>query len=198
MPDPALEAKRDPAGRSRGGSPAGRRKILLNASYGPSLLRFRGPLIEELARRGHHVHVSAPDLDRETEAALVALGAAPHPIMMQRAGMNPFADLGYLVKLRALMRRFGPDLVLSYTIKPNIWAGLAARSLGIRSASLVTGLGRLFDHRGGLRARLARQAARLLYRAATDANDVVIFQNPDDLEDFVSGGGSPSAARRGW
>lgn len=162
--------------------------ILLNGSYGPSLIGFRGRLIESMVQRGHRVHVSAPDIDEQLADAIRALGAVPHVVPMTRTGLSPIGDLGYFRAMRRLLRETSPDLSLSYTIKPNIWASLAARSLGIRSASMVTGLGYAFIENGGLKQKLVRLIARLLYRAATKANDVVIFQNPDDREDFIGAG----------
>ena len=178
-------------------TPARRQKILLNGSTAVSLLNFRGPLIAELAGRGHEVHVSTPDLGDVDAAKLRALGAEPHDVPLARTGLNPFADLIYYRAMRRLLSEVRPDLCLSYTIKPNIWASLAASSLGIRSASMVTGLGYTFIGGRGARQRVIGRFARTLYRAATKANAVVIFQNPDDLTDFVDAGclSDPAKAR---
>lgn len=154
-------------------------------------------MIKELVGRGDIVHVTAPDLDRDLATKLAALGATPHPVPLQRTGLNPIADLRYFRALRALMRRIGPDVVLSYTIKPNIWASLAARSLGLASASMITGLGQTFADGSTARARLVSFVSRTLYRLATWGNQVVIFQNPDDRAEFIEGGllGDGSKAR---
>jgi glycosyltransferase involved in cell wall biosynthesis len=171
--------------------------ILLNASFGPSLIRFRGKLIEAMVAEGNRVHVSAPDIGPELAQAICALGATPHSVRLARTGLGPVADIRYFQDIRRLLRNTGADLCLSYTIKPNIWASLAAGSLGIRSASMVTGVGYAFIENGGLRQRLVQLIARLLYRAATNANDVVIFQNPDDRDDFIKTGclADPGKAR---
>jgi glycosyltransferase involved in cell wall biosynthesis len=175
----------------------GKRTILLNASYGPSLVRFRGALIQRMAELGHRVHVSAPGIDRELAQAIRNLGAVPHSVPLARTGLNPVADVRYFRSIRRLLRETRADLSISYTIKPNIWASLAARSLGVQSASMVTGLGyALMDNRG-LTQKLVQWPARLLYRLATNGNGVVIFQNPDDKQDFVDAGclADPDKAR---
>jgi glycosyltransferase involved in cell wall biosynthesis len=107
------------------------------------------------------------------------------------------SDLRYRSSIRRLIQHIGADLVLSYTSKPNIWASLAAGSVGVRSASLITGLGYAFTEGGGAKRKLVSIASRILYRLATARNYVVIFQNPDDRADFIAAGclSDPSKAR---
>jgi len=161
--------------------------IVLNASHGPSLVNFRGRLIERMIALGHRVHVTSPDLE-ETEPALRSLGAIPHSLPLARTGLNPLTDMRYFRAVRRLLGAVSADLSVSYTIKPNIWASLAAHSIGVRSVSIVTGLGYAFGDGAGLKRGLLRQGARMLYRAATDANDKVVFQNPDDRAEFIAAG----------
>jgi glycosyltransferase involved in cell wall biosynthesis len=162
--------------------------VLLNASFGPSLTRFRGRLIQAMVAGGHEVHVSAPDIDQELAQALRDLGAEPHIAPLARTGLSPLADLIYFRRIRRLLRQTGATLCLSYTIKPNIWASLAARSLGVRAISMVTGLGYAFVENPGQRHKVVQWIARRLYRAATNGNQLVIFQNPDDPTDFIDDG----------
>jgi glycosyltransferase involved in cell wall biosynthesis len=175
-----------------------RKTVLLNASFAPSLLNFKGQLIEAMAAAGHDVHVSAPGIDPAVAARLMAIGATPHEVRLSKAGLSPAEDLAYCRQLKRLIGEIGADLVLSYTIKPNIWGSLAARSAGAASASMVTGLGYAFIEGGGVKRKLVRSASRLLYRLATDANYAVVFQNPDDEADFIAAGclADPSKARR--
>jgi glycosyltransferase involved in cell wall biosynthesis len=174
--------------------------ILILGSAAPSLVNFRGPLIEALLARGLEVHAAAPGLrgDAKVRSWLEARGAVCHDAPFARTGLNPFHDLRALVRLRRLMRRVSPDLVFSYSIKPNIWGGLAAASLGIPSVALVNGLGYAFadTERASATQRFVRVIVRRLYRAATDRNRKVIFQNPDDRDDFIAAGclGDPSKA----
>lgn len=163
------------------------RSILVNASYAPSLLAFRAPLLVALVNAGHRVHASAPELEGRTARCLHEMGVATHSVALDRTGMSPLTDRSYMRELRSLMSREGIDYVLGYTIKPCIWGSLAADAEGIESASLVTGLGYSFIPKG-VRQRVVRAISRRLWRRATDANRVVIFQNPDDMEDFVAAG----------
>ena len=171
--------------------------IVLNASHGLSLINFRGRLIERMIALGHEVHVTAPEFEK-VELALRSMDATPHIMPLAKTGLNALADIRYFRAIRSLLQAVNADLVVSYTIKPNIWGSLAAGSLGVRSASMVTGLGYAFSEGAGAKPRLVGLAARALFRAATAANEVVVFQNPDDQADFIAAGclGNPAKARR--
>lgn len=165
-------------------------KVLLLASYAPSLVLFRGPLIAALVAAGHEVVAVAPDIDAPLLEELRRLGATPLDLPLSRTGMNPVHDLLYGWRLYRAMRRLRPDLVLSYTAKPNIWGAFAASAAGVRSAAMVTGLGFAFTDAGerNWKRALVQKVQTWLYRRATDRNAVVVFQNPDDRDDFIAAG----------
>jgi len=165
-----------------------KRTILLNGSFGPSLVNFRGSLIRELVTRGYRVHVTAPDLSAGLEAELTALGATAHQIPLCRTGLHPQRDLAYCYALYRLIRHIRADYVIGYTIKPNIWGSIAAGCASVPSASMVTGLGFAFIEGEGTNRKLVQRIAHRLYRAATARNEHVVFQNPDDAADFLAAG----------
>ncbi len=165
--------------------PPARRKILLLGSLAGSLINFRGPLIAAMAERGHEVFAAAPDIDPDVAAKLVALGAAPVPVMLGRTSLNPVATWRSGRQLRGIVKRIAPDVMIAYTIKPVVLGAVAARAAGVPFfAAMITGLGYAFL--GGLSPkRLAiRLVAMLLYRRALAASQLVIFQNEDDRRDF--------------
>lgn len=163
--------------------------VLLNGSLASSLVNFRGPFIQAMLAQGHRVHCTAPDIPDDVATQLREWGASCQSVPLARTGLSVRSDLAYRAALRAVIRRVRPDLVVGYTVKPNIWGSLAARAEGVASASFVTGLGFAFIARGGGRVRRVVQAlARRLYRQATDANRVVVFQNEDDRNDFIAAG----------
>ena len=162
--------------------------VLLNGSYAQSLLSFRGRFIEAMVARGHHVHVSAPNISNDIEMKLRALGANVHEVALARTGTNPIADIRYALALLRVMRAIRPDRIIGYTIKPNIWGSFAARWVGVKSASMVTGLGFSFIPGVGLRRRILQILMQKTYSVATATNDVVVFQNPDDKRDFIAAG----------
>ena len=115
------------------------RRILVNGSYAPSLINFRGPLLQALVDAGLDVHVTAPDIPAEMVQTLRTMGVTAHSLPLQRTGRGLLGDLAYFRALRSLMAEIRPDCVLGYTIKPNIWGSFAARLAGVRSYSWVTG-----------------------------------------------------------
>ena len=140
---------------------------------------FRLPLIRALIGRGWRVTVLAPK-DDYTER-VIAAGAEHRHIQLDAKGTNPFRELATIQRFTAAYRALKPAVVLQYTIKPDIYGSMAARSLGIPVINTVTGLGTMFS--GGLRELLARQ----LYRRAFSRADLVLFQNGDDRALFIEG-----------
>lgn len=160
-------------------------RILLNGSHAHYLYNFRSHLVEDMIARGHVVHVSSPGLTGVFADHFRALGAVPHDVPLKRTKVSILGDIAYCRYVRRLIGGEGIDFVLNYTIKPNIWGSIAARLSGVRSASMVTGLGFAFISRKGLVRRLTQMVAQRLYRIAASANSHVIFQNPDDRDDFI-------------
>jgi glycosyltransferase involved in cell wall biosynthesis len=166
-------------------------RVLLVGSYGPSLLNFRGQLIASLVARGHEVHVAAPGLQGDLAIRLRALGTTVHDTPLDRQGTGIKTDLKYLKKLKALFRAVSPGLVITYTVKPNIWGALAGARTRVRTAALVTGLGIVFTDTGQpkrLKSAAISAMVRWLYRRASNRNWRIVFQNPDDLADFEAAG----------
>ncbi len=157
-------------------------KILVISHYGKSLLNFRGELIKTLIKRGHRVIVSAPEYDFKKE--LEGMGAEFVQIPLDRTGINPISDIYTLISLAKLMKEKKPDIVFSYAIKPVIYGSLAAKMMKIpRVISLITGLGYVFTG-GGWKHRLLQNMVCIMYRQALKGNNVILFQNPDDLNLF--------------
>jgi hypothetical protein len=95
--------------------------------------------------------VIAPQ-DPAADQRMRDLGVERIEIGIDRAGLNPLADLKLLARYRALLKRLRPAAYLGYTIKPNIYGSLAAASLGIPALPNVSGLGTAFIRGGRLQA----------------------------------------------
>ena len=156
-------------------------KILVLASYAPSLVLFRLPLMRELQARGHKVVAAGPPCD-ETQARLLKLGVAYVPIESHRTSTNPLVDAAYFVRIVRVLRHARPTAIVSYTAKPVVYGSLAAAVSGVkRRVAIVTGVGSVLMDK---RSRLAK-LLRWLYRIALSQCHRVAFQNPDDQDDFV-------------
>ena len=161
-------------------------KFLLISPKNRTVYNFRGDLIRSIAAKGYEVIVTGPD--RTDVDKIEALGARFVEIPMNKTGTSIAGDLRYRRDLTALMKREKPDVTLGYTIKPDIYGALAANSAGVRSInSMITGGGYTFTAKT-LKARVLGLIVRTLYRMGLGKARRVIFQNEDDLEEFVSRG----------
>lgn len=157
-----------------------------------SLLNFRGELIERLVFTNCKVTAMSTTPDSTTSDWLKTIGVAFREYPVQRNSLNPRKDLCTYITLRNFFSSQRPDIVLAYTIKPIIWGGLASRvSPDTRFYALITGLGFAFQGDSLKRKALSRLVS-LLYRTSLKKADRVIFQNPDNLAEFVSRGIVPA------
>lgn len=100
--------------------------ILSNSDSG--LYDFRKEVLKALLEKGFRVAVSVPDTGYVDK--IKALGCEYIPTSFERRGMNPVKDMKLMLFYRRLMKEYRPLAVLTYTIKPNIYGGLAARLTG--------------------------------------------------------------------
>lgn len=151
--------------------------VVLNTSW--NIYNFRMNLIQSLQAKGHEVHTVAP-IDDHTPR-LIQAGCTHHNLKMDSRGANPLRDLALIFELRSIYKRVKPDVILHYTIKPNIYGTLAAASLRIPVINNVCGLGTAF-----LKNDFISLAALSLYRLSFRFANKVFFQNPDDLNLFIT------------
>lgn len=163
-------------------------KFLIISSFLPSVINFRGKLLEAIHQQGYEIHIIAPDLASfPTEhEKLLNLGYFVHEVSMQRTGTNPVADLKTLGSMFTLIKKIKPDLLLSYTIKPVIYGTLAAWLAKVPNRyALITGLGYAFQNVETQPKRsIFQKLVHGLYQQALSGSHKAFFQNPDDLKLF--------------
>ncbi|MGH6839158.1 MAG: glycosyltransferase family 4 protein [Methylocella sp.] len=156
--------------------------LALVDSEAASLVGFRGDLIRVVLGRGHRVVCFAPAAEASVGPTLTEWGAEVNNLPLQRRGLNPLADLTYIVRLWGRFRRLRPDVVMGYTPKPSIYATVAARLAGVPNrVPLVTGLGFAFVESGRPTTAFARGIAKLLYWVAFRCATGSIFQNSENV-----------------
>lgn len=122
------------------------KKVLILANSSGGLYDFRNELVLELLKT-YGVYVSVPD-----EVAVDKLKAEGCQMIhtdINRRGMNPVQDLGLFKSYWKMLKEIKPDIVLTYTIKPNIYGGFCCRLLKVPYIVNITGLGTTFE-RGGM------------------------------------------------
>lgn len=160
--------------------------IVILASYAPSLINFRGPLIKTLSELGHQVIAIAPGKHTDVEVQLAKWGVQYQSITLDRTGINISRDISDIVKLTRLLRKLRADVILSYTIKPVIYGSIAAYLAKIpRKYALITGLGYSFQGTS-IKRRFFSFIVRAMYKTALSNINAVIFQNNDDKELFLN------------
>ena len=90
--------------------------------------------------------------------------------------MNPIADIKLLFCYHRLIRHVKPDIVLSYTIKPNLYGGLAAALCGVPQLANITGLGAAVEYPSML-----QKITIMLYKICLRKTRLVFFQNAANL-----------------
>lgn len=150
--------------------------ITVNAAW--NVWNFRRPLAQALLTDGHRITVLVPPDD--SVGQLRALGCRWLPLEMNPQRLNPIEGLRLVHDFQQAFRAERPDIVLSYTIKNNLFGAMVAKSLGIPFLPNVTGLGTAFLSGG-----LLEKTAELFYRHAFRNLPVVFFQNEDDRDLFV-------------
>ncbi|MGC8453744.1 MAG: glycosyltransferase family 4 protein [Cylindrospermopsis raciborskii] len=159
-------------------------RITVVASYAPSLVNFRGSLIVTLEKMGAKLLLIAPELTSKTIEPLQLKRAETIDLPMNRNGVNPFEDLSTFYFLWKSLRKFSPDIVLTYTAKPVIYGTLAGYFARVpKLYALVTGLGSPFMDDSNI-SKYTIFLTRYLYKIAMHCVTASIFQNPDDEETF--------------
>ncbi len=172
--------------KSGTGSSGRRRRAVIVGSLGYSLVNFRLDLMRRFQANGYEVTAFAAEIDAETARILDENGIAHREIPMKRTGTNPFSDLVSLWALIRALREEKPELVLAYTMKPIVYACLAAQLVGIRSRyALFTGLGYAFMEENPTgRRRYVRSASVLLHRIALRKLTAAFCYNSADRRDI--------------
>lgn len=147
------------------------KRILVLANNDVGLYRFRKDLLAALLGAGHKVYISLPDGGFVSE--LVQLGCRFIDTPIERRGMNPIHDSKLFHQYRAILKEVKPNLVLTYTIKPNIYGGLACRMAHIPYAVNITGLGSAIENGGWL-----KKFVLALYKPALKGARVVFLRMP--------------------
>lgn len=155
-----------------------KKRVLFLVNHDVVIYNFRLEVVEKLIEEGHEVHISSPYGERIDD--LVALGAKFHEIVISRHGMNPVSEINLLRDYKKLLKEVNPDIVLGFTIKPNIYGAIAARQARIPFVSNITGLGTAVEN-GGWKQKLFVS----MYKYAFKDIQRVFFQNTENQHFFV-------------
>ena len=157
------------------------KKVLILSNHHSYTYNFRKEIIKRLIDEGYEVHITLPY--GEKVKLLEEMGCIYTESPLDRRGMNPSTDFKLIKSYYRLIRRIKPDVVLSYTIKPNIYGGIICRVLKIPLIANVTGLGTAVGNESILQRVLVT-----LYKSAFKKAECVFFQNESNKDFFMNHG----------
>lgn len=148
-----------------------KQKILILTNNIGGLHSFRKEVVKTIVDAGYEVYISEPD-DDERVRYFEEIGCHIVKTDFNRRGMNPLEDFKLMLKYRMMIKQLKPKAVLSYTIKPNIYGGIACRLTGTPQLANVTGLGDAMENGGWL-----QKLTVGLYKMGIGKARCVFFQN---------------------
>lgn len=168
------------------------RKIVVIGAYPKSLVDFRGKLLDEMIARNCQLIICAPYFDEYTLVGLSKKNLELRQTPVSRHGAGLLENMRYFLRLYSIIRDVKPDLVFTFTAKPNIFGAFASALAGRPTVAMVTGLGVAFydsvSATNSFQKRFVKRVVALLYVLSFGLNRQVILQNKDDLKRLVDMG----------
>lgn len=154
-----------------------KKRILFLANHFITLYSFRKELIEEIVKLGHEVYLSLPNsCDNQY---FDEIGCRIIPTKIDRRGVNPIKDIQLIQFYRRMISGVNPDIIFSYTIKPNIYGTLVSNGK-YKQICNITGTGATF-----LKKNIVSTICKILYRISIKKCYKVFFQNIGDRDFFI-------------
>lgn len=136
---------------------------------------FRKELIEGIIDAGYEMLISCPN--GEKFELMKHIEYRYDDPVIDRRGTNIVADAKLFLHYFKLFIKNKPSVVLTYTAKPNVYAGIAAWLLGIPVISNVTGFGSVLNE-GGFVQKLVMSLFKFSFRRSA----CVMFQNSTNMK----------------
>lgn len=154
------------------------KRILFLVNHDVAIYNFRLEIVERFLEAGYEVHISSPYGERIDD--LVKFGCKYHEINMDRHGMNPKNEVKLIKEYKSLIKTIKPDICLGFTIKPNIYGAIVAKSFKVPFVANITGLGTAVETPG-----VKQKIFVLLYKYAFRGIQKVFFQNTENQQFFI-------------
>lgn len=161
-------------------------KVLILANNDVGLYKFRRELLDALFAAEHEVFISLPN--GEFVPDMVQMGCKFIDTQISRRGTNPFTDLLLILQYKKIIKTLKPDIVFTYTIKPNVYGGFACQLCGVPYVANVTGLGSAVENGG-----ILQKITLALYKVGLRGAQKVFFQNQANLDFMLAHGIKPKS-----
>lgn len=154
-----------------------KKKILFLSNHFITLYSFRKELIQRLCEEGHEVYLSLPE---DENNYFTNLGCHIIKTEIDRRGVNPKNDIKLIAFYKKMISQVNPDIIFSYTIKPNIYGTLVSNKK-YKQVCNITGTGGTF-----LEDNMVAKICKFLYRISIRKCYKVFFQNTGDRDYFIA------------
>lgn len=163
--------------------------VLLLANDESTIYNFRRELIEELFEQGYNVIVAFPRGGERTDE-IAGMGCRYIDLPMERKGINPLKDVCVIKNIIKVLKQYSPDVLLTFTIKPNLYGGYASSKLRIPQIANITGLGTAVENSG-----VMQKIILLMYKIFMKDTKCIFFQNEENKKFLQSKGIAKNTAR---
>ncbi|MBE6287653.1 MAG: glycosyltransferase family 4 protein [Mediterranea massiliensis] len=154
------------------------KKILVFSNSLLGLYSFRKEVFQAYRKLGYEVYISSPiDNDKKKVVWFEEVGCKIIDTPFNRQGTNPIEDFRLMLTYWKLIKKMAPNIVLSYTIKPNLYGGMACALCGVPQLANITGLGAAVEYPG-----ILQKFTIILYKLCMRKADLVFFQNEANLQ----------------
>lgn len=153
-----------------------KKKILFLSNHFITLYSFRKELIQRLCEEGHEVYLSLPEDENDY---FTNLGCHIIKTEIDRRGVNPKNDIKLIAFYKKMIPQVNPDIIFSYTIKPNIYGTLVSNKK-YKQVCNITGTGGTF-----LEDNMVAKICKFLYAISIRKCYKVFFQNTGDRDYFI-------------
>ncbi len=154
-------------------------KILILANNDMGLYKFRKELLERLII-DYEIYICLPNGEFISGLEKIGCNFIDCPLL-ERHGTNPVKDINLYMFYKKIIKQITPEMVFTYTIKPNIYGGMAAAALNIRYVANITGLGTAVENPG-----LMQVLTVNLYKFALRKAQKVFFQNTENRDFMIT------------
>ena len=152
-------------------------KILVTGITDSGILRARSEIIHWILSEGAIVVVASPK--NSAYVQLEKMGCRFVEFKLNPQGINPIEDFFAYKRYVKLLKEEKPDIVLTFTTKPNIYCTLACRFQGIKYITNVTGRGRVLGVPG-----IKQDIMVVLLKRSLKLASCLFFQNSNDRDFF--------------
>ena len=152
-----------------------KKRIIIFSNSLWNIINFRMSLIENLIKKKFNIYIVAPD--SEQKKILIELGCKFQPLNLQRKNLNPLNELINILKFIYITLKIRPHLIISYTIKPNIYSSIVSFILLKKNIVNFTGLGSVF-----IKKNFLNRCILLIMKLFFKKTNLVTFQNKSDLK----------------